>query len=212
MMPSVWPSLLAMWRQLWTIVTSCRFMTTLLIWDCLCTLTLALEVLLSWNQRQDVFSRLAVLNHLHIFALLLWCSKRQSCFQINYGTCICIAFCFSFSWGCSDPWDLPEVHLQRNGFKMLWGQHSCSRNHCPWFWPKLRPLSKLHQINVISICLAFDGPDMNAEYVDILTKWDSALRLLQIVSFKTWSFKTPKRVSWDLKRSQPYLISPSFFR
>ena len=67
MMTSVWPGLLAMWRRLWTIVTSCRFKTVPLKSDCLCTLALTLEVLLTWNQRQDVFLRLKVLNHLHYF-------------------------------------------------------------------------------------------------------------------------------------------------
>ena len=65
------------------------------------------------------------------------------------------------------------------------------------FSPKLRHLSKFHRINVASTCLAFNGPDINAEYTDtlkqqadVLTKalsvaaWDSALKLLQMVSLK----------------------------
>ena len=56
------------------------------------------------------------------------------------------------------------------------------------FSPKLRLLSKFHKINVASTCEAFNEPDSNAEYVemlkqraDVLTKslsvfaWDSAL-------------------------------------
>ena len=51
--------------------------------------------------------------------------------------------------------------------------------------PKLRHPSKFYRINVTSTCLAFYEPDIDAEYAGILTKWDSALKLLQIVSFKT---------------------------
>ena len=50
---------------------------------------------------------------------------------------------------------------------------------------KLRHLSKFYRINVTSTCLAFYEPDIDAEYAGILTKLDSALKLLQIVSFKT---------------------------
>ena len=54
-----------------------------------------------------------------------------------------------------------------------------------FFAPKLRHLSKFYRINVTSTCLAFYEPDIDAEYAGILTKLDSALKLLQIVSFKT---------------------------
>ena len=66
------------------------------------------------------------------------------------------------------------------------------------FSPKLRLWSKFHKINVASTCEAFNEPDINAEYIetlkqraDVLTKslsvsaWDSALKLLHIVSLKT---------------------------
>ena len=69
------------------------------------------------------------------------------------------------------------------------------------FSPKLRHLSKFHKINVASTCEAFNEPDINAEdsedietlkqRADVLTKslgvsaWDSALKLLHIVSLKT---------------------------
>ena len=64
--------------------------------------------------------------------------------------------------------------------------------------PKLCHLSKFHEINVASTCEAFNEPDINAEYIetlkqqaDVLTKslgvsaWDSALKLLQVLSLKT---------------------------
>lgn len=66
------------------------------------------------------------------------------------------------------------------------------------FSSKLRHLSKFHKIKVASTCQAFNEPDINAEYIetleqraDVLTEalsvssWESALKLLQIVSIKT---------------------------
>ena len=64
MMTSVWPDLLAMWRQLWTIATSCRFMIVPQNWDCRCTLTLILEVPVTWSQHQGISLRLKVLDRL----------------------------------------------------------------------------------------------------------------------------------------------------
>ena len=66
------------------------------------------------------------------------------------------------------------------------------------FSSKLRHVSKFHKINLASTCEAFSEPGINAEYIetlkqraDVLTKslgvsaWDSALKLLQMVSLKT---------------------------
>ena len=68
-----------------------------------------------------------------------------------------------------------------------------------------RHLSKFHGINVASTCLAFNEPGINAEYIetlqqraDVLTKalsvaaWDSAPKLLQMVSAQDLKLSTPK--------------------
>ena len=70
-----------MWRQLWTIVTSCRFKTVTLKSDCLCTLTLTLEAheinvrMFSDAWRSSIICITSVVQQ-----------ATMSCFHINYGS------------------------------------------------------------------------------------------------------------------------------
>ena len=42
--------------------------------------------------------------------------------------------------------------------------------------PKLQHVNKFYRISVTSTCLAFYEPNIDAEYADILIKWDSAIK------------------------------------
>jgi len=133
------------------------------------------------------------------FALILWCSKRQRAVSRSTTKAEFVSLSTSLFTEAVPLFEIcqqlitPEIVLT-----YYEDNQAVLAIIARGFSSKLRHLSKFHKINVASTCEAFNEPDINAEYIetlkqraDVLTKslgvsaWDSALKLLHIVSLKT---------------------------
>ena len=133
------------------------------------------------------------------FALILWCGKRQRAVSRSTTETEFVSLSTSLFTEAVPLLEIcqqlitPEIVLNCYG-----DNQAVLAIIARGFSPKSRHLSKFHKINVASTCEAFNEPDVNAEYIetpkrraDVLTKslsvsaWDSALKLLHIMSPET---------------------------
>ena len=123
------------------------------------------------------------------FALILWCSKRQRAVSRSTTEAEFVSLSTSLF---TEAVRLLEICQQLITPEIVLNCYEDNQAVLTiiarGFSPKLRLLSKFHKINVASTCEAFNEPDSNAEYIemlkqraDVLTKslsvsvWDSAL-------------------------------------